>query len=636
MTNDKNRKNDKAVSFESILKSEKVRDIIIKEAQELVEGRVSFTNDWDMERCAISYQVNMKKHCLSPNGDGEWVYQLSRMEYLHKLIMAFLISQNKIYLQKYSQWVGSFFKCNTPQKNGLRNEEKSLLKKIKNHIVMRLTKPENYRFPTYRTLDTAIRCYSLLVDQRLLQNCNDDYEFGFSYERRIIEDVMYTFSHLRKFDDTSNWGIIILSLGITCCLMLKRIELIKNAESRLVTMLKLQILEDGGHIECATMYHTQIMLALIRLIHWSDVYNYPIDSRIRTYAEKMVRYSYALSDPYGYQVQYGDSDYTSLNTVFLIAKRILTIPEIKIHTEIFDVNLLLEFPDTVFEYSIGTDSPNTVLLDSGVWAYNDAEYAIRAFNEVSNSAHKHADNGSIVLYYHDTPFLVDSGRFSYCATDKRKYFRGPKAHSIAVIDDGSEWKFKNQNLFSELPVIVSNNEDVRDGVPSFVCSYKFTSLDLMMNRRIYVVGDIVVIISSAEIPGEHLLGTFWNMTESSQLIMEEKNCILANIKGQKLYFSYSDVDLSVEDGLLSYHYNEECNNKVIYAESKMKDHGVQILVISPEKICIEGNQCSGYRIIKAGKAVCALEAMGNNLTKVESSTASDYQEGKMESSRIEG
>lgn len=47
-----------------------------------------------MERCDQEYALVNNKSYYTPNGDPEWVYMYSRLEFLHKLVLAFTFSMN--------------------------------------------------------------------------------------------------------------------------------------------------------------------------------------------------------------------------------------------------------------------------------------------------------------------------------------------------------------------------------------------------------------------------------------------------------------------------------------------------------------------------------------------------------------
>lgn len=557
---------------------------VITESDEIVSGFVRYTNDWDMERCAVPHRYNLLNPHYSPNGDGEWVYQFSRFEFLHKLIIAYYISNKDEYLKKYNEIVKSFYHNNYPtffNKNGDNSffyKASQRIGRIVRHYIFRL--PNKYS--TYRTLDTAIRCYSLLLDNCYLKQSD-------SLRYRINKDLNYVENNLRAFDETSNWGIIIISLLLVCRLMLNDTEKCKTLEKHLIKMLLTQISSDGMHCENSTMYHTQILICLLRLIRWSSIRGYIVEETVYDIAKKMVKVVYDLSDPNEKQIQYGDSDRTNLSTVLFIAKTVLNMETLIIRNEPDDYILLYEFPEVLQNvrthgYAMNIPTERNVIIDGKIWAYDDSKYSIRVFNTVSPSSHAHADNGEILLYYCNKPVFIDCGRKTYLNKADRIYYRGPFAHNIAVIDNGIEWQQESMNYFGELPIIKDNKQIMIGTKVGFSVSYSFEASNVDIQRTYLVCKNgIVVVITQAACPGKHVLSTLWNLDADIIPQVIEDNYLL-----NEVHLSFVDSDLSkIQENMVSYHYNEEIASKRIVASTTFDNTTRQIAVISDKPVYIE-------------------------------------------------
>ena len=133
---------------------------------ELLKARhFFFDNPWDMECCSEVYKLN-KYHSFdkTPNGDPEWVFQFCRFEWLSKFILLYYKTNDASLLEIWNNFVFSFFEKNNYDDNGLL-----LIEQQSNSILNRILRRFKGCFitkksPTYRTLDTAIRNYSLLIN----------------------------------------------------------------------------------------------------------------------------------------------------------------------------------------------------------------------------------------------------------------------------------------------------------------------------------------------------------------------------------------------------------------------------------------------------------------------------------------
>jgi len=567
--------------FEALksFRAEEFYETIKRDAEEILEGNIKFNNDWDMEQCKRPFSLIKGKAYFSPNNDGEWVYQYSRMEFLRKLVISYAKTKDVRYRDKYLDILLEFYKNNNSKKNALKPPPKTFFGKVFNRLKWlynKNIKKEREKFPTYRTLDTVIRSYSVLIDIQYMCDEIGDRDKSFIL-KRIEQDVDFAQKNLRAFDETSNWGIIILSLTATCYLILEKFNDLSAVEQHLSEMLNVQIKKDGGHIENACMYHTQIMLCLLRYIHWANIKNYKVNQNIIEKCNLMVNYSLLLSDFSGFQIQYGDSDKTSLNTVFYIAKKVLKNEKINPKGEVNDIILLSEFPHFLYEKenvekNIGCTHKNC-MVDDGIWIFENELWSLRVFNEFSNSAHKHADNCSIVLYYKGVPIFVDGGRYSYFDSEKRTFYRSPLAHNVITVDSGKEWLAKNKNAFYELPKIVENKIDgTKDkGV------YKFKNQFLMIERTICIIDKIgVLFINKANQNGNHTIETIWNIPSTIDVVDLKESIRLKN----ELFFSHTGDAIKIEPAKISYHYNEESESQRIIVSSKFENEGIQIVLLA--------------------------------------------------------
>ena len=62
-------------------------ELIIKQADELLQQVFTFDKPWDMERCKIPYSFEKMDWNVQRNDDEEWCFMLNRMDYLNYSII---------------------------------------------------------------------------------------------------------------------------------------------------------------------------------------------------------------------------------------------------------------------------------------------------------------------------------------------------------------------------------------------------------------------------------------------------------------------------------------------------------------------------------------------------------------------
>ena len=265
-----------------------IKTKIFNEANDLVDGKIRFNNAWDMERCNQEYRLVGERTYYSPNGDPEWVYMYSRLEFLHKLVIAFAISREEKYINSYMYYVNNFFKQNNSKSGALKIYKKNLVSKVIQRLE-RIFRAKILHLPekcaTYRTLDTAIRNYALTIDDlylKILQFGNEELR---KITVRISEDAPFSVAGFTNFDEYSNWGLIKIIL-YTTYLTFHGVNNIDEQEKCIVRLLNNQIRKDGGHIENSSMYHVQILICLLRLIYWAKYNGIEIKPEIKEKARK--------------------------------------------------------------------------------------------------------------------------------------------------------------------------------------------------------------------------------------------------------------------------------------------------------------------------------------------------------------
>lgn len=573
-------------------------DRFIDEANELVERKYRFNNPWDMECCDEPYQLVNGHAYYSPNGDPEWCYMFARLEFLRKFLLAYNDTKDKTYIEAYIQNVTQFYSENTIKNGQLKKSPITLfgkaLRKCKTKIQAYMPNQKT-RHATYRTLDTAIRNYTLLCDLYCFEVLNNNADYRSFLLERLSVDMPFTIEDLFEFDFYSNWGLIRLSLYISCKLMNGDNDIIAYLEP-LKVMLNKQIRIDGGHIECSLMYHMQVLICLLRMLNQMHLAGIE-DVDIEATTKEMALYAYHLSDSNNNQIMYGDSDYTNIDTVMAIAEGVLQL-EYRLHIACpTDRMLLVEFQNLKFDESKPLLQKLNREWIGGTYVINETQYQIRFFNETTNSNHKHADNGSVVLYYKKKPVLIDTGRCTYHDDKMRKYYKGAFGHNVAVVDDGAEWDFQSKWRFTEHPNVIEN----KLAGDSIIAAYGFGKRKIEHKRILYVNKEAVVIVSLVACEGKHDLTTIWNISDGIDYkTIDDTLYFYADT--DKLHMKwYPNSDVKSQGGRISYHYNEDRHTGLqIIVKTPFVNTGISIAVISDTDYTYEDNREEFTLVFKTG------------------------------------
>lgn len=548
-------------------------------SEEMLNGIYRFDNPWDMECCKTPYALVKKSPWYTPNEDPEWVYMFSRMEHLRKLIFSYERSGEKKFILGYMNIVEDFFKRNNSKRNAPVESRKDITSRIFRKLTrkwVQLTQAQP-RYATYRTLDCSIRCYSILLDLQMCSGFECNLQFQKQTTARILKDLEFSVKAMNEFDEYSNWGLIRLSLYASSHLLLNTEKDMSEYILHIKRMLHNQIRADGGHIENSSMYHIQILICLLRLLHQMQLHNL-YDEELYLQVKKMTLFAYDLSDDMGYQMMYGDSDLTSLDTVLYIAEHILSLEQRLYVNKPNDLFLLYEFPglpDIDFKKPLRAKKKSCSL--DGIWCYNSSQFMVRVFNEEANSGHRHADNGSIVLHYKSQPLLIDCGRYSYHEMEQRTYYKGAQGHNIATINHGQEWRVMGCWRFAAYPRVSEHTQITFDdgNTLGVRIGYSFPTLGKEFSRCVLVVDDSMVIILSygkcASDEEPSTFSTYWNFHESVDSSEVSPYCAKLVFPSQEyLYMAHSHTYVQ-ESGRMSPGYNEEILGTIKHCVSVCDD-----------------------------------------------------------------
>lgn len=558
----------------------------VREADDLMAYRFAFTNPWDMEPCRKVYAVNPRRFRYPPNGDPEWVYMLSRMEYLNKLLLAHAHTGERRYVDFYLRflldiWYPAYGEPARP--GGLSQRFARLRRKLG------VRGAENPR----RTLDIAIRNVQIRFGMRYLDGCGllseaDRARLDVHLAR---DDAFLEAKYDPAFDDTSNWGLIILASRLCCRLMdAWSPEASENAADlarRIAALLDAQISESGTHLEGAPMYEAQIAVCLLRAVRLAKARGLALPLRLTDALRRMLSYLHDLTDPENRQLMIGDSDRTEMSSFFLLACHALKTDAYGGRTRApYDLSLLFDCPDALEMWAQGQfradlhDVPLRLFEGENTAVLREGGRMLVCLNGRHVSGHSHADGCETLYALHGKMLLIDCGRYSYQNNPTRRALRAARAHTIPTFDDSPEWRVRGAWAFDSRTENPLTAVCARDGLRCVKMTCRGGGAEI---ARYAIFGDEeLLLIDLVRAPGEHVQHAFFNFDPEWACSVENGQVALACGDARAFLCADGETALSLEKTIVSYHYNQKVEGVRGKASRPMRDLGVIAVWIGEE------------------------------------------------------
>lgn len=592
-------KYDEKELVEYIIKTNQANKIIL-DADNIINNYIYFDDIWDMEQCKQKYKVNFNSWNKTPNGDEEWVYMFNRMGFIENLILAYYITLNEKYINKWKQIVQKWIDINDVKvKKEIKNNS-SKIRKINLKVVGKLKtifKLQNLP-SSIRTLDTAMRCVNIINGMMHLVKLK---KIDKNFQIKVLESIKLQIELIkikyRKFEDISNWGIIEMTPIMIAIIIISDTsdKYYIWAKQKLEKQLKIQILEDGSNIEGSPMYHNQILLYMLKLVYWHKKFQYPIKEEFVDIINKMMEYTYYIATPDYKQLEVGDSDRTDISDLIYIyntvmnEKKYMQSTTIKAYYKYYfykaggNLNENIEnLSKTVKKFKNG----NIVIKQKGEYTFlnNGDLFEI----EGTYSGHRHADTGHFIIYNQGKPFLVDSGRYTYIDNEKRKYLKSEFAHNTIIIDEKPFSIIENSWQYKTFTKTILNDVEEFENIVVVKMEYYGFDDKCKISRKFFVFDEgIWVIVDNIEFMGRHKCKKLYHYDTKVEL-EEEANVIKASNNGSILYMINNNIDNRIiKNSFVSLNYNEITNNKEVITEKNFEDNLTSIDVLYDKEASIK-------------------------------------------------
>lgn len=399
----------------AIVKGNRDQYLILKAtADYLLENKVRFIGNWDMERCEDLVDLGDFDWGKMHKQDPEWTFMVNRQEYLMTLLVAYIVERDGRYLEKLKEFILK------------RMEKMNLVSKLDNKT---------------RTLDTGIRIgvWTRLLTYRLIPGFLSESEVD-QIKQSILNQIQFLYNNFEDGYYISNWGLIQAAcvLEFSACF---ENELDPDVEGffsqALEKNIDLSIFEDGGHWEQSIMYHVEVFISLLRLARVNQVFY----NKHKKTLYQMVEYIIGMTHSNFEQVALGDSDVTDTRDVVTAAAIMFQEGAWKPFAYSQpDIDSLLMFSQAEIQAYQNLACDNRKQKESvhfqrvGQVAIKDGATSIIFKNGPLGNGHSHSDLNSLCLTYQNQPIFIDSGRATYMENQSRYYLKSALAHSSLMID----------------------------------------------------------------------------------------------------------------------------------------------------------------------------------------------------------
>lgn len=562
----------------------------IQTAEDALKGKFLFDLPWDMEQTIepVVFEDKIDWQYM-PSGDPEFIYQFNRHRYWICMGQAYALTGNEAYAACFKEQLLSWLSDNPV--------------------------PEARKNTTWRTIEAGIRgenwCKAIEYFEHSPQIGDEERQ---AFTEGLLLHGEYLFHCRTPFSDKSNWGVL-ESHGLFCigAFLLKkewRIEegkrkkgalYIEEALTRLKRELAIQVMDDGAHWEQSPMYHNEVLRCVLEVLRTAALYHIPVPAAVTEAARAMAMADLLWMKPDHTQPANGDSDKTDLRDVLTPAAWLLRDPVLRFGGyDCLDFESAWEMGmEAVIGYrQMPAENPGTNMasMEAGGQAVLRSGWDERAdyLHFMCGSlggGHGHFDKLHLDLVYGGEDVLIDTGRYTYVDGPLRRTLKSAKAHNVPVID-GKEYTRCTGSWNVENAVSPTGMKTAQKGPYTL-----FEGAHLgYMEEGVYVCRKVLSIGTKQQIimdcfygSGEHVCSQHFHLNPEGRTELAQADSTAScgftyqgRKTGARALVLTPGAEISMEQGPVSFHYNqlEEC--PWICVRKKMKLPAALITVIFSE------------------------------------------------------
>lgn len=443
---------------------------------------VYYDNAMDMETCFEKYSFSEFKWNKTPNDDMEWIFMLNRQGFLVDLAMAYYLTHELKYFEKWKEIIFDFISINEGEEYA--HQESS-----------------------WRILDAGIRLMNWIKSLTYLPLDNlNEIEKKHIYNS-MKKHVEYIQSRFLEKHILSNWGVLAVS-GILSFLYLDDEESasFKWAKEILFKQANIQFTKKGIHWEQSPLYHHQVTMCYAYLYQLTS---YLENEDVKIWKDILIKPIHAahyLSNDNQYLLALNDSDTVDFSWVYSYYN-------------------LLGFDSCCTNYEIGILFSGKKFLElhkvyfdefffdnvAGLAVIKREDIYFSFFGGLHGSSHGHSSQGAFSLEINGIEIMTFAGRYTYKECELRNILKSEMMQNSVQIEGGNYPSIKSSWSYNWVPKILSMTALKEDSLYCFECQWEVpinTSSDIdkrIIIRKIIIDSNKKVMVIIDETQKEDLI-----------------------------------------------------------------------------------------------------------------------------------
>lgn len=522
----------------------------------------------DMEATSIPYKFDGVEWNISANSDPEWIYMLNRNGFMVDLAIAYRVTENKKYIEKWKEYLFKFIKYNGT--------------------------PSEYNKDSWRSLDTGIRLSNWM---RSLIYLGSDLNLT-EQEIEMLEEslkihVEFLYKAYTPKQLLSNWGVLLITGVLSASILFPELvdeEHRKWSWSLLEDQLDIQFYQDGIQWEQSPMYHHEVVLSSAYVMMHAEYTNHHVPINIREKLKPLVAASQFYKNHNEDLLSLHDSDNVDFSYVYSIYRCLGLANEVNSENEKGILFVGSMYKDKYISYENSSINGCFKQIDSGFLAYKDDNHLITLFNGRHGSAHGHATVGSVTINLNKHDIIGDPGRFTYLYNSPlRTGLKKQWMHNTVDVDNREDFKISGDSSYTEVQDPIGNSynqkgnyiglEGVWSGRANVKEDHDVLEKNLYTIRRTSFIENkmnIVIVFTAIDYPGEHKWRSIYNIHPTARCIKTGDKAV---IESENMNFVVDSLDgepFIKLTSVFSTKYNQLCNNDKLVSNSSFIDRGIKI------------------------------------------------------------
>ncbi|WP_455811205.1 heparinase II/III family protein [Clostridium butyricum] len=534
----------------------------------LCNNIIIYNDPMDMEATSIPYKFDGVEWNISANSDPEWIYMLNRNGFMVDLAIAYRVTENKKYIEKWKEYLFKFIKYNGT--------------------------PSEYNKDSWRSLDTGIRLSNWM---RSLIYLGSDLNLT-EQEIEMLEEslkihVEFLYKAYTPKQLLSNWGVLLITGVLSASILFPELvdeEHRKWSWSLLEDQLDIQFYQDGIQWEQSPMYHHEVVLSSAYVMMHAEYTNHHVPINIREKLKPLVAASQFYKNHNEDLLSLHDSDNVDFSYVYSIYRCLGLANEVNSENEKGILFVGSMYKDKYISYENSSINGCFKQIDSGFLAYKDDNHLITLFNGRHGSAHGHATVGSVTINLNKHDIIGDPGRFTYLYNSPlRTGLKKQWMHNTVDVDNREDFKISGDSSYTEVQDPIGNSynqkgnyiglEGVWSGRANVKEDHDVLEKNLYTIRRTSFIENkmnIVIVFTAIDYPGEHKWRSIYNIHPTARCIKTGDKAV---IESENMNFVVDSLDgepFIKLTSVFSTKYNQLCNNDKLVSNSSFIDRGIKI------------------------------------------------------------